>query len=368
MYLSPQSPAALAARIAEIPLAEGEVVIVWVAERDAPDLPALVDALNAHGVPFCGGLYPGIVHAGRHRDAGLVAFAVPALGPPHTLRGAPGATVEGLAALRDEGAATAFVFFDGLMPNATEMLLALSDAVSPRVRYFGGGAGRLTFAPGPTVFTPDGAFAGGAVVLFSPLQIGMGIRHGWERFAGPFVATRAEHNRLEELNWDDAFSVYRHHVEPAVGHAITPETFLDAAKSFPLGVARDGDEDLVRNPYQTDGEALDCIGDIPAHAVLHILRSTPERIVDAAREAAHAAVADSSHAPHLSLLADCISRLLYLGDRFGDELDAVASVFAAAGAAPPDGILTMGEVSSSVRGGASLCNKTCTPALLGDAH
>ncbi|MEL6615937.1 MAG: FIST C-terminal domain-containing protein, partial [Bacteroidota bacterium] len=105
------------------------------------------------------------------------------------------------------------------------------------------------------------------------------------------------------------------------------------------------------------------VGEVPPNSALHILRGDADALVAAAAQAATDATDGASGGT--GFVVDCISRVLFLEDRFGEEWDAVRGAYAEAGLTTPEGPLTLGEIASDGRGFLQLYNKTCVAALVG---
>ena len=148
-------------------------------------------------------------------------------------------------------------------------------------------------------------------------------------------------------------------MQPHHGRPLEPASFFEVSKAFPLGIVSEGAEDVVRDPISVGpaGELV-CVGEVPENTVLNLLCGDPASLIDAAREAAHAALCWDGAPVRAALLVDCISRTLFLEDAFDDELRAVAS-WSDVGEAPEFlGALTLGEISSCGDGLLEFFNKT----------
>jgi len=335
-------------------------IAVFVAEGDAPDLSALVVALETalEGRPFFGGLFPQVIDgATTHLRGGLVV-ALPAHGRPVVMTGR-----EVPELLSPTGPALAFVLVDGLARNITGYLEGLYDRLGNAVSYWGGGAGTSDLQSKPCVFCNDGVFADAAVVALAPVAADLGVRHGWTQFVGPFVATRTRGNEILELNWESAFEVYGRALAEDVGGVMTPTAFSDVAAGYPFGIQKHGEEPVVRDPIAVGSAgSLICVGDVPENAALMVLRGTAERLIEAAAAAATDACRTACKA-RLSLVADCVSRSAFLGDRFGEELSAMQTASAAQSETLWQvGVLTLGEISSYGHAYLELFNKTAVVA------
>jgi hypothetical protein len=244
-------------------------------------------------------------------------------------------------------------------------LRAIYSQLGNRVTYWGGGAGSLSLRPKPCLFTRQGVQQGAAIIALSSLASRLGVRHGWRELRGPFVATRTSGNVILDLNWRNAFEVYRATVEADAGLAVTRESFFRVASGYPFGIRKDGHEPLVRDPVAvTEAGHLVCVGDVPENAALSILKGEPGHLVSAAGQAAREAAGEGPPGTIAHcLLADCVSRAMFLGDRFPEELHAIEDALSA-GAARPVGMLTLGEISSHGEGYLEFLNKTSVVAVV----
>ena len=94
---------------------------------------------------------------------------------------------------------------------------------------------------------------------------------------------------------------------------------------------------------------------------MHILTGDIDSLISAAGEAATLGRENFSGNPsHLvTFFFDCISRVLFLGDRFGEEIERVYSP-----ESPLIGALTIGEIANSGRDYLEFYNKTSVLGVL----
>jgi hypothetical protein len=133
------------------------------------------------------------------------------------------------------------------------------------------------------------------------------------------------------------------------------------AKGFPFGIRKLDSEVVVRDPlFLTPAGELVCVGEVPEGAFVHVLRGDAARLIDAARSARDLAQQSfpAAHAPRFRFVIDCISRSLFLGDRFGEELAAIDDGL------PMVGALTLGEIANSGRDFLEFYNKTAVVGLI----
>jgi hypothetical protein len=375
VYLPIAEPQAVASAVARAALGPDEMVAVLVAEAEAPDLDELVEALRGTGASFFGGLFPALIDGRRHLPRGALLFTLPRLTEPLLVTGldTDHFTIPDTLPFvqwHRGSKPTALMLVDGLSPNISHFLRAIYHELGNRVSYWGGGAGSLTLRPRPCVFTREGVHQGAAIIALSSLPAQLGVRHGWQQIKGPFLATRSNGNVIIQLNWKNAFEVYRTTVEADTGVVVTSENFFQLASAYPFGIRKEGQEFVVRDPVAVNEAGhLTCIGDVPENAALAILKGETRHLVAAAGQAAREAMGDGApRSPRrisLCLLADCVSRALFLGDRFPEELAAIVEGLGPeAAGTPPVGMLTLGEISSHGEGYLEFFNKTSVVAVV----
>jgi hypothetical protein len=354
--------------------AADEMVAVLVAESGAPDLQSLAAALAETRHSFFGGLFPRLVEGAETYSAGVLAFTLPKLGEPMLARHLDTDTFEVpdcAAQLRGDGAAkpTAVVLADGLTANISRFLESIYHQLGGTVSYWGGGAGNSARTRQPCIITRQGVHQDAAVIALVARPSRLGVGHGWREIRGPFVATRSKRNVIAQLNWENAFEVYRGIVERDMPVKITPENFYEVASRYPFALRKHEQEAVVRCAVAIgEGGTLVCVGEVPENAVLSILKGEPTRLVEAAGKAARDARPDDVSRVTHCLVADCFSRARLLGVRFPEEMAAVnEGLGAAARSCSPLGMLTLGEIASHGEGYLDYFNKTCVVASLAAA-
>ncbi len=371
MYLPEASIDSVLGAIRKMGLGPSDNALILLGEKNAPDLSKLVEALRGAGVRFAGAVFPGILHGHEAYFEGAILLSMPVLRDPIVIKNLD----QEVTALPDFGPEiagqgstpyTAIVLADALCPNISPCLRELFNLLGNSAHYIGGGAGSMTLKQKPCVFTAEGVFQNAVAICFARLSSSLGVRHGWENLAGPVVATNTVQNTIIELNWRKALDVYREIVEADYGKSITRDTFFEIAKFYSFGIIKEGAEDIVRDPLTlNDRDELVCAGDIPENAVLNILKARPERLIEAADQAAETSLDFRNGRPRQCLVVDCISRTLVLGKRFSEELARVEHrIQSAHSALVPEGILSLGEISSYGDGYIELFNKTIVVGIL----
>jgi hypothetical protein len=333
---------------------------MWVFAADGENYtPENLDPLlTALSKPVFGGVYPQVIWGAQQFERGAVVIGMEA---PVSL-----AVIEDLSSLTDAPDArlieaipypvpvtcSVALVVDGLSSGIARFITHLFNEHGAEQPYFGGGAGSLSLQPKPCVITPQGLLEDAAVVVTLPLNAGLGVSHGWRIISEAMKVTALDRNRIIEINHRPAGEVYSEIIAQFGADALTQENFFDIAKGFPFGVRRIGGEIIVRDPIQLleDG-SLVCVGELPPEAFVHVLEGAPDALIAAAEQAR--VMADSKIKPSVQrVFIDCISRVLFLQDQFGQELAAVAQDQSVVGA------LTLGEVAGDFGGFLEFYNKT----------
>ncbi len=352
-----------------------ETVMLLIGEEDqSVDLPKLISDLNEAGIDFFGGLFPAVIFGREMSKSGAVAAKLPLVGKPLVIRDLDRATID-LSAVdyfihRSPVQCTAVVFVDGLAENINGFLSGLYNKMADAVSYIGGGAGSLSLKQKPCLFTNDGLFQNAAVITMLKVGSKLGVYHGWNNLAGPLVATKTVRNTIYELNWRNAFDVYRKIVEADCGSSLKRENFFDIAKGYPFGMIKDYAERIVRDPIAVgpQGELI-CVGAVPENSVVDILKGEPASLIKAAGQAALESNCVKGEQVEGQLIFDCISRVLYLGDSFHEELAVINDGLKNEGfTGNPVGALTLGEISSYGEGYLEFFNKTVVTGVLYREH
>ena len=292
MYLADPNTDSIIKALGPERLPSESLVLILLAEKSRPKIPALIRGLNTNRINFCGGVFPGVIHGDKHYDEGAVIVVLPALEKPFLISGLdthkfvlPDFWRKTKHPPRKKY--TAIILVDGWASRISLFLSEIFNQLGNSFRYFGGGAGSLSSRDKPCLFTPEGEFRNAAIVIFAALECTLGVRHGWERCAGPIVATNTHDHIIGELNWAPALQVYLDSVESNCGKKITARSFDRISMEYPFGVYKEGCEDVVRDPIAVNekGELI-CVGEVPENTSLYILHGEKESLLSAAGQAA----------------------------------------------------------------------------------
>ncbi|BDS15539.1 FIST signal transduction protein [Aureispira anguillae] len=367
MYLPNPTIQSILAAITTLELDSNEVVIFLFGEQTVINYTGLIDELNKKEIAFFGAFFPGIIYNDQNFDKGVVLVRY-RLGKPIEI-------IQDLSTLseqtlfsedkildyqEEEQESTIFVLVDGLSPYIADFLADLYNSLGNSVNYIGGGGGSLSLEQKPCLITSEGMLKDAGIICCIDAPVSLGVQHGWKELEGPIIATKTYKNIIYELNWKNAFEVYKSIVDKDSSQSIEADNFFGIAKGYPFGIRMEGQEDIVRDPIAVgeDGELI-CVGEIESHSVLNILKGQADNLIKSAQIAASESILGARNKPNQIFTVDCISRVLFLEDKFEEELKSITNIIQEN---TPDlvltGILSLGEISSDGEGPLYFFNKT----------
>lgn len=363
-------------RMQYLPVAEtraiGSVLDRWLAAYPAMGVLAFFPEAEKAGVsllqtlcrdkkiPLCGGIFPALVTGNAFSMTGmwLLRFDImpPAALIPALNEGPTPAAEKIVAAMADRiddeehEHLSLFLIFDAMIPNIGTILDDLYIRLADLVHYMGVNAGSETFQPMPCLFDDHNLIQDGVLAILLPDHGGAILEHGYCAPEQMIAATATEGNRIITIDWRPAFEVYQEMILAQYGVEVNRDNFYHYAAHFPFGIVRANNDIVVRIPValQDDG-SLFCVGEVPANAMLALLKA-PE--VDSSRTvrtiAKGLSALNGSMAGRDMLTFYCAGRRLHLGEQAVRELAELAGE-TAAGA--QGGALSLGEIGSSVEWG-----------------
>lgn len=199
-------------------------------------------------------------------------------------------------------------------------------------------------------------------MIFTPNKTTVRVRHGWERVAGPFVASLTDGNVILELNWESAGSVYLKHVIEQDPSLKDRPIFPDINSVYPMCIAKEAGEDILRDPLRlTANDEIVVLSDVTENSVMYLAHGDHASLVAAARQAV-----DDCGTPNdieSCFISDCFSRVLMMGDTFTEELEAAHDALRRFSDVVPEGVLALGEIANNCGQYLELFNKTFVVAL-----
>ena len=336
-------------------------ILLFVGEETPFDYKQLQPLLKTMGIEVCGAIFPEVIYNGSLYKQGVVGCAFQS---PVSIE-----VIKDLSKFKgnfsedfvSKNTRTLLIFTSAYADNIPLLIETLYEKYFKETVFIGGSAGSIINVDRPPLFTCDDLFAGGAIIAAVEDFMSVGINHGLQPVSEPAIASSVDKNILKSINWEPAFEYYKRIVEQDAGIKLTADSFLDVAKSYPLGILKYDTEIILRVPLSVGEEnSLLFASELPENSVLVVTKAYPDKLIAAAGTAAEQAkIAFESKkkiSPGKALIVDCLARALFLEDRINDELKIIANK------AGSDvflfGFLSLGEIASTGDKYIELYNKT----------
>lgn len=325
----------------------------------------LLDALQSCRVPICGGIFPSVFYADTKLDIGFIVVGFPFLISVASYSLASSSVNNPIENHILDGNAIhhsldLLVFIDAMATTTETFINRFYETIGGGIDVIGGGAGSLDFIQKPCIFSRTGLIMDVALVVQLPVSMQCAVEHGWEVLSGPYLITEAKGARVKTINYLPAFEVYKSLIEDITSYRFVGNNFFEISQNFPLGILGINDDILVRDPIQTLNDELFCVGSVPVNSMIYILSGNPEHIISAAENAGFVAGKNSLEGQqdsiNLTIVFDCVSRVLYLGKKFPEEMAAIQRGVGNQRAIV--GALSIGEIANTCRGTINLLNKS----------
>ncbi len=360
IYVETLSEIALSNVIKDIKNPCLQSILLIAVDQNDPIPKELEHFLSNSDYPIWGGIFPGIILADQVKTTG--ALVIPISIKTHIN------IIENVSQFPSSGKEldfdnqcieSAFILTDGLTDNIEETLELAIKSLPTSTVVFGGGTGSLSFEKKPCLFSPNGIYQDAMLVVTMAHPWEVVTSHGWEILDGPFLANEVSGNEVIQLNFQPAIDIYSNVVE---AHSKTPlyeHSFFDIAQAYPFGIDRLDDDLLVRDPIKVENGRLVCVGNVPENTMIYILNGEPSSLINATKNAMALSYANNSVGD--GFLFTCVSRELFLKNRFSEELKGIANP--SKESKPLIGVLALGEITSSINGCVDFHNKTAVMAL-----
>lgn len=320
--------------------------VLYIANKTSFD----ITKIQSHSLNVFGAFFPQIIYKNNLYDEGFIAFELDETMQAFRISSIENTDFENIN-LKD--AKSVICLLDGFSALNESFLPKLYGKVNLHTNIIGAGAGSITKPIEGALFSSDGFFNDGAILVKLDTKMDIGVRHGWEYLAGPFVATKSVQNRLCTIDYKDAFTLYAEVVKEDCGIEITSENYVEVTKSYPFGIVKYEGEQIVRDPIKYEDGNLVLVGEIKENSIINILKGNTENLLKAAKIASQEALINNSQT---ILLFDCVSRVSFLGDRFDEELEIIAQYSKSQNIV---GAISLGEIANRGKKFIHFYNKTC---------
>ncbi|WP_320173777.1 FIST C-terminal domain-containing protein [Maridesulfovibrio sp.] len=316
-------------------------------------------------VPLMGGIFPGIIHEKETMESGTLVIGLSQKPEISIIKKMSDPDTDFMPPLskifeNDDIPETIFVITDGFASRISAFINAMFTHIGIERNIVGGGTGSISLKRQPAIISNEGLLEDAAMVGLLDTRSTVNISHGWHPIKGPFKVTEADRNIIRTINWMPAFNIYREVIREHSGQYITPENFSQIAMSYPFGISSMCSDPIVRDPVMVDeAGALTCVGEIMEGSFVDILHGNPQSLIKASGQISTCKPGFSIGNNSIGLVVDCISRALFLKDKFKQELNALHL---------PDipllGFLSFGEIATQEKQSLEFHNKTTVLAVL----
>jgi len=367
MYLEATNCNDIFSEIGNLNLGKKDLLMILLAENNHTDIPTLMKNLNMENINFFGGVFPGLIYNEFQYKEGVIISIFKDNAPSIIFKEL--SRQDNLVPLFEDCLNldhTAILFVDGHSDHVDSFLNEVYLQYGNSINYIGGGAGYLGDSLQPCLFNNEGLYNDAAIMTIINKSSSVTAKHGWKRLSGPYLATKTNGNIIEELNWENAFSVYRNIIKNNTGVEIDKENFSKISIEFPVGITKGKSEMVVRDfDILLDDNKLLLRGGIQENVVLDLLSADHMEIINAAESAATECCEQINKPIDRCFIFDSVSRYEYLGSDFSIELKKVRDIVNdSAKEVVPQGALTLGEISSFHQGTLEFFNKSIVIALL----
>ncbi len=260
------------------------------------------------------------------------------------------------------------IFAEGISMNAAGFLDGLNPALPPGVKVTGGLASNGILLTRSVIGLNDTPTTGRVVALGlvgESLVIGTGSVGGWDLFGPDRIVTRSTVAEVYELDGERALDVYSRYLGEFA------KELPGSGLLFPLAVRSYKDGPVSVRTLLGINEAegsMRFAGDIPTGSIVRLMRTTTDKLIDGAAQAAelaHEGLAEGSSA--LTLCISCIGRRAVMRSRVEEEIEEVVRL---SGSSTVVGFYSNGEIAPPTDGrefaAAVLHNQTMTVTTISE--
>ncbi len=251
---------------------------------------------------------------------------------------------------------------ESLTTSGVLILDSLKQALGKQVPIFGGlTADQWRSQQTYQFFNNEVCSDAVSILLFSgPILFSHGISSGWQPIGKPGRVTKAEKNRVYEIDGRPALAFYHRYLGALPPSSEYPLALFDA----------DSNRFYMRAPsgiYDSANGNITFFGDVPAQSIVQIAETTHDDILSASRLSTLQALENyPGQTPAVALFFSCASRRQILGSRTREEYEQAQRCLTHP--LPSCGFYTNGEIAPlQQQGDTYFHNETFITLLLGEA-
>ena len=231
-------------------------------------------------------------------------------------------------ALVDKDLKNVFILSDGLNVNGTRLIEGINSVLDNKVNVCGGLAGDNGDFIKTYVTDMENNFVSNCISAIGfygeNLETSSGSFGGWDSFGIGRVVTKSIENVVYEIDGQPALELYKSYLGDL------SKDLPGSALFFPLEMKEsDNSEMLVRTILGINEKenSLTFAGNIAEGALVKLMKTNVNRVIDGAEKAANMAKENLSKKTQLVLMVSCVGRKLVLKQLAQDEIEAVTDSF-----------------------------------------
>jgi hypothetical protein len=244
--------------------------------------------------------------------------------------------------LKKEGLSYVMIISDGHIVNGSDLLDGIKSHLGEGLPMSGGMAGDGNLFSSTLVGVANDIKNGNVVLIGfygDALKVCIDVQRGFNYFGPERIVTKSDKNVLYDIDGTKALDLYKKYLGEYVNE------LPGSALLFPVAILNENDEPLVRTilSINEEGGSMTFAGNIPEGVVIRFMRSNLDQLINRAEDAGKR-VTDCIDEPDLMLVMNCVGRKIILGQRRGEEIEALSKSLT--GNTIVAGFYTYGEFST----------------------
>jgi hypothetical protein len=339
-------------------LSKNYFALLFIGENSQIDLNELATILSRKKIKFAGGIFPKVIVNNKTFSKGVIIKII----PNNTISiyfDTPGTFTRQISEISTSKYSTGYVLTSGMSANNSDDIRLLYSYLGNDVKLFGGGAGRTSNSKKSILFSNDGIFQSGTIVILTENTITSGSINAWKKLIGPFIATKTEKNCILELNWENAFPVYQRFLKEAINIQVDRRNFEQLAIHYPFGIYKESMNYIIRDPISVSQEGyLECAGNVAQNSLLDLMTITKEGLESVPKKLLSQSISENQRLSD-ALIFDCISREKHLNSAFFIELGQISNeIKNCNNQVDLEGVLSIGEIHCNGEDYPEILNKS----------
>lgn len=214
------------------------------------------------------------------------------------------------------------IISDGHEVNGSDLLNGIKAHFGETLPMSGGMAGDGNLFSSTLVGVNDDIKNGHVVLIGfygNALRVSIDVERGFNYFGPERKVTRSEKNILYDIDGTNALELYKKYLGEYAAE------LPSSALLFPVAILNDNDEPLVRTILSINEEdgSMVFAGNMPEGVTIRFMRSNLDQLIQKAEDASKKATDYIEH-PDLMLVMNCVGRKIILGQRRGEEIEALS--------------------------------------------